>query len=74
MGNMFGKCINKKAVEALRLGWLTGFEPATFGTTIRRSNLLSYNHHGNQIGIFAKGDAKLQFWQQLEQVFEKYFL
>ncbi len=26
-------------------GWKTGLEPATFGTTIRRSNRLSYNHH-----------------------------
>lgn len=26
-------------------GWLTGFEPATSGTTIRRSNQLSYSHH-----------------------------
>lgn len=25
-------------------GWLTGFEPATSGTTIQRSNQLSYNH------------------------------
>src|SRR5690606_3426564 len=27
------------------LGWKTGFEPATSGTTIQRSNQLSYNHH-----------------------------
>ena len=27
-------------------GWTTGFEPATSGTTIRRSNRLSYAHRG----------------------------
>ncbi len=27
------------------VGWKTGFEPATSGTTIQRSNQLSYNHH-----------------------------
>ena len=27
------------------VGWKTGFEPATSGTTIQRSNRLSYNHH-----------------------------
>jgi hypothetical protein len=29
----------------LLFGWLTGFEPATRGTTNRYSNQLSYNHH-----------------------------
>jgi hypothetical protein len=27
------------------MGWLTGFEPATPGTTSRCSNQLSYSHH-----------------------------
>ena len=26
-------------------GWKIALEPTTFGTTIRRSNLLSYIHH-----------------------------
>ncbi len=30
-------------------GWKTGFEPATSGITIQRSNQLSYNH---QVGCF----------------------
>ena len=28
-----------------KMGWLTGFEPATLGTTSRCSNQLSYSHH-----------------------------
>ena len=39
---------NKKSLEFLqgfKSGWLTGFEPATRGTTNRYSNQLSYNHH-----------------------------
>ena len=27
------------------MGWKKGLEPSTFGTTIRRSNQLSYIHH-----------------------------
>ena len=30
--------------QGASVGWKTGFEPATSGTTIQRSNQLSYNH------------------------------
>jgi hypothetical protein len=45
------------------MGWMTGFEPATSGSTIRRSNQLSYTHHMRErLGtrILAKGDSSPQ--------------
>jgi hypothetical protein len=40
------KQIKKSCTECriFMLGWMTGFEPATLGTTNRCSNQLSYNH------------------------------
>ena len=43
---------NKKALLLQgfqTLGWKMGFEPTTFGTTIRHSNQLSYIHHFDSI-------------------------
>ena len=43
---------NKKALLLQgfqTLGWKMGFEPTTFGTTIRHSNRLSYIHHFDSI-------------------------
>ena len=39
--------MGKKKVPEGTLGWKIGLEPTTYGTTIHRSNLLSYNHHLN---------------------------
>ena len=42
-------------LEAFKLfGWMTGFEPATSGTTNQRSNQLSYNHHFNDCKCITK--------------------
>ena len=43
------------------MGWMTGFEPATSGSTIRRSNQLSYTHHcGKQALILANAETAPQ--------------
>ena len=41
--------------QPLSEGWTTGIEPATSGTTIRRSNQLSYAHHQCKLGLKTKG-------------------
>jgi hypothetical protein len=38
----------------LRMGWLTGLEPATTGTTIQYSNQLSYSHRKIKLGLIKK--------------------
>ena len=44
-------------------GWKTGFEPATSGTTIQRSNQLSYNHHcfvqAEALNLYQKAEANI---------------
>jgi hypothetical protein len=42
-------------------GWKIGLEPTTFGTTIRRSNRLSYIHHVDNFG------AKIVFYLKMLQ-------
>ena len=46
---MLYKAQKKKRASKIetRFGWITGFEPATSGTTIQRSNQLSYTHQVN---------------------------
>ena len=41
----------QNCVRIINMGWEMGIEPTTFGTTIRRSNQLSYTHHNIKIII-----------------------
>ncbi len=34
-----------------KMGWLRGFEPPASWTTTRRSNQLSYSHHGRRMDL-----------------------
>ncbi len=50
------KKMSRCDISLLRFfGWKMGFEPTTFGTTIRHSNQLSYIHH---IGSLSKTVAQ----------------
>ena len=50
------------------VGWTMGFEPMTSGTTIQRSNLLSYAHH---IGVASRASfaiLRILLWKS-QQLF-----
>ena len=65
---------NKKSLACARLsifGWKMGFEPTTFGTTIRHSNQLSYIHHMICFQIGDKSNTDFCYFQISALVFSK---
>ena len=63
---------NKKSLAVARLsnfGWKMGFEPTTFGTTIRHSNRLSYIHHLIRFRIGDKSNTDFLLFQIYWAVF-----
>ena len=62
----FATIYNKKSLAIARLsnfGWKMGFEPTTFGTTIRHSNRLSYIHHIIRFRIGDKSNTLFSYIQ-----------
>ena len=52
-------------------GWVVGFEPTTFRTTIWRSNQLNYIHH---VGYFFLASAKVRVLFGLTKYFPYFFI
>ena len=64
--------ITKKSLATARLsnfGWKMGFEPTTFGTTIRHSNRLSYIHHIIRFRIGDKSNTVFYY----KQIYQRFF-
>ena len=66
------KKMSRCDISLLRFfGWKMGFEPTTFGTTIRHSNQLSYIHHMICFQIGDKSNTDFCYFQISALVFSK---
>lgn len=52
------------------MGWMTGFEPATFWATTRRANQLRHNHHLVYIRYTIFGDLS----RAIQRIFTIFYL